>query len=177
MDLNAKQREAATAGPAPLLIIAGAGTGKTNTLAHRVAHLVLQGAAPERILLLTFTRRAAHEMTRRANRIVSQKLKEVRLPWSGTFHSIANRLIRRHCKQLGLGESFSVLDRGDAADLMDVVRHERGLSKGEKRFPRKDTCLAIYSHRVNTQRPLAATLSLPLPWCAEWGQDLKGLCA
>jgi DNA helicase-2/ATP-dependent DNA helicase PcrA len=177
MELNLRQREAATAGPAPLLIIAGAGTGKTNTLAHRVAHLVLQGAAPERILLLTFTRRAAHEMTRRANRIVSQKLKEVRLPWSGTFHSIANRLIRRHCKQLGLGESFSVLDRGDAADLMDVVRHERGLSKGEKRFPRKDTCLAIYSHRVNTQRPLAETLSLLFPWCAEWEQDLNRLCA
>ena len=175
MRLNEKQREAAHAGPSPLLILAGAGTGKTNTLAHRVAHLVLQGAAPERILLLTFTRRAAIEMTRRANRIVAEVKKEVRLPWSGTFHSIANRLIRKYAKKIGLAESFSVLDRGDAADLMDIARHERGLSKSEKRFPRKDTCLAIYSHRVNTQRPLAETLSLMFPWCAEWEAQLNQL--
>ena len=186
--LNARQREAACAGNAPLLIVAGAGTGKTNTLAHRVAHLVLQGCPPERLLLLTFTRRAALEMTRRASRIVAEVMDktlartEVRLPWSGTFHSIANRLIRKHCKRLGLTESFSVLDRGDAADLMDVVRHDRGLGKVEtqaasKRFPRKDTCLAIYSHRVNTQRPLADTLALMFPWCAEWEGELKTLFA
>jgi DNA helicase II / ATP-dependent DNA helicase PcrA len=173
--LNPRQREAACAGAAPLLIVAGAGTGKTNTLAHRVAHLVLQGCPPERLLLLTFTRRAALEMTRRASRIVAEVKKEVRLPWSGTFHSVANRLIRLNCKRLGLTESFSVLDRGDAADLMDVVRHERGLSKAEKRFPRKDTCLAIYSHRVNTQRPLADTLALMFPWCAEWQEELTAL--
>src|SRR5687768_7987191 len=173
--LNPEQREAACAGPGPLLIIAGAGTGKTDTLAHRVAHLVLEGARPERILLLTFTRRAALEMTRRANRIVAEVKKEVRLPWSGTFHSVANRLIRKYCKRLGLAESFSVLDRGDAADLMDVARHERGLSKAEKRFPRKETCLAIYSHRVNTQRPLAETLQALFPWCAEWEAQLTGL--
>jgi DNA helicase-2/ATP-dependent DNA helicase PcrA len=173
--LNPRQREAACAGNAPLLIVAGAGTGKTNTLAHRVAHLVLQGCPPERLLLLTLTRRAALEMTRRASRIVAQVKKEVRLPWSGTFHSVANRLIRLNCKRLGLTESFSVLDRGDAADLMDVARHERGLSKAEKRFPRKDTCLAIYSHRVNTQRPLAETLALMYPWCAEWEAELTGL--
>jgi DNA helicase II / ATP-dependent DNA helicase PcrA len=173
--LNERQREAATHGAGPLLIIAGAGTGKTNTLAHRVAHLILQGVSPERILLLTFTRRAALEMTRRAQRIVGEVMKEVRLPWSGTFHSIANRLIRRHCKAVGLGENFSVLDRGDAADLMDLARHERGLSKAEKRFPRKDTCLAIYSHRVNTQRPLAHTLQALFPWCAEWEGELGGL--
>src|SRR5918999_4440991 len=175
MELNTQQREAAHAGPAPLLIIAGAGTGKTNTLAHRVAHLILQGSQPEKILLLTFTRRAALEMTRRANRIVAQVKKEVRLPWSGTFHSIANRLIRKFSKRIGLGENFSVLDRGDAADLMDVARHERGFSKAEKRFPRKDTCLAIYSHRVNTQRPLADTLDALFPWCAEWESQLTQL--
>src|SRR3954463_5634671 len=122
--LNPAQREAAGADARPLLIIAGAGTGKTNTLAHRVAHLVLEGASPERILLLTFTRRAALEMTRRTQRIVAAVRKDVRFPWSGTFHSIANRLLRRHCAALGLDASFSVLDRGDAADLMDVVRHE-----------------------------------------------------
>jgi DNA helicase II / ATP-dependent DNA helicase PcrA len=173
--LNPRQREAACFGNAPLLIVAGAGTGKTSTLAHRVAHLVLQKVPAERILLLSFTRRAALEMTRRAQRIVGEVVKEVRLPWSGTFHSIANRLIRRHCKRVGLDPSFSVLDRGDAADLMDVVRHERGLSKAEKRFPRKDTCLAIYSHRVNTQRPLAETLQTLFPWCAEWEEALKEL--
>jgi DNA helicase-2/ATP-dependent DNA helicase PcrA len=173
--LNSRQREAAQAGPQPLLIIAGAGTGKTNTLAHRVAHLILGGTQPERILLLTFTRRAALEMTRRAQRIIGEVRKEVRLPWSGTFHSIANRLIRRHCRRVGLDESFSVLDRGDAADLIDLVRHERGLSKAEKRFPRKDTCLAIYSHRVNTQRALKETLQTMFPWCAEWEAELTGL--
>ena len=173
--LNERQREAARADAGPLLILAGAGTGKTNTLAHRVAHLVLDGMSPERILLLTFTRRAALEMTRRAQRIVGETLKGVRLPWSGTFHSIANRLIRRNCRSVGLEESFSVLDRGDAADLMDVVRHDLGFSKSEKRFPRKDTCLAIYSHCVNTQGPLAQTLASAFPWCAEWENELKEL--
>src|SRR6185503_7489686 len=181
--LNARQREAACLDDRPLLILAGAGTGKINTLAHRVAHLVLQGAAAQRILLLTFTRRAALEMTRRAQRIVAAAMEEkaggqapaVRLPWSGTFHAVANKLIRKHSSRLGLAESFSVLDRGDAADLMDVVRHELGFSKAEKRFPRKDTCLAIYSHKVNTQGPLADTLGTVFPWCAEWEGELKEL--
>ena len=183
--LNDRQREAATASDGPLLILAGAGTGKTNTLAHRVAHLVLRGVRPERILLLTFTRRAALEMTRRAQRVVGEAMRsgggahpELRLPWSGTFHAVANRLIRQHCRRLGLTESFSVLDRGDAADLLDVVRHERGLSakvEMTRRFPRKDTCLAIYSHRVNTQGALAETLESVFPWCAEWEAELKNL--
>jgi DNA helicase-2/ATP-dependent DNA helicase PcrA len=178
--LNEKQREAACFPDAgALLIIAGAGTGKTNTLAHRVAHLVLQKVPPERILLLTFTRRAALEMTRRTQRILSsvfQNNSAVKLPWAGTFHSIANRLIRRNCGRVGLDESFSVLDRGDAADLMDLVRHDLGYSKVEsqsKRFPRKDTCLAIYSHKVNTQGPLGDTLREVFPWCAEWESELK----
>ncbi|MEO8145374.1 MAG: ATP-dependent helicase [Betaproteobacteria bacterium] len=182
--LNPRQREAAQADGRPLLIIAGAGTGKTNTLAHRVAHLILNGTSPERILLLTFTRRAAQEMTRRAQRIVGETRiashAAVRLPWSGTFHSVANRLIRKYCERVGLDESFSVLDRGDAADLMDVVRHELGYSKADgpsaRRFPRKDTCLAIYSHRVNTQGTLQETLESAFPWCAEWEAELRKLC-
>lgn len=198
--LNPAQRAAARFGtrdPAgafragPLLIIAGAGTGKTNTLAHRVAHLVLEGVNPERILLLTFTRRAAQEMTRRAQRIVatvleeraaadagsagSRGIPEVKLPWSGTFHSIGNRLIRHHAVQVGLDATFTVLDRGDAADLMDLLRHELDLTRTERRFPRKDTCLAIYSHRVNTQRPLTETLASVFPWCAEWEEELTRL--
>ncbi|MEW5864580.1 MAG: ATP-dependent helicase [Pseudomonadota bacterium] len=182
--LNDRQREAATFGTrtaggafraGPLLIIAGAGTGKTNTLAHRLAHLVREGVAPERILLLTFTRRAAEEMTRRAARVAGEAHRTVRLPWAGTFHSVASRLIRRYHARVGLPETFSVLDRGDAADLMDVVRHELGFSKLEKRFPRKDTCLAIYSHRVNMQGALAATLADAFPWCAEWEAELTRL--
>jgi len=182
--LNERQREAARFGENPLLIIAGAGTGKTSTLAHRVAHLVLQGIAPERILLLTFTRRAAVEMTRRAQRVVAEAFANknnsqapaLRLPWSGTFHAMANKLIRRNASRVGLDESFSVLDRGDAADLMDVVRHELGFTKvdaASKRFPKKDTCLAIYSHKVNTQGSLADTLQAVFPWCAEWEAELK----
>jgi DNA helicase II / ATP-dependent DNA helicase PcrA len=173
--LNTAQRAAVCHGAGALLILAGAGTGKTNTLAHRVAHLILGGANPQRILLLTFSRRAALEMTRRASRIVGELATPVRLPWSGTFHAIANRLIRRHSAQLGLSPNFSVLDRGDAADLMDLVRHELGFSKSERRFPRKDTCLAIYSHRVNTQGALADTLITHFPWCAEWEAELTRL--
>ena len=173
--LNTRQREAASFGDGPLLILAGAGTGKTSTLAHRVAHLLASGAAPERILLLTFSRRAAQEMTRRAQRIVAESLKEVRLPWSGTFHAIANRLIRQNARRVGLEPNFTVLDRGDAADLVDVLRHDLGLSKSEKRFPRKDTCLAIYSHRMNTQGRLADTLQTTFPWCAEWEEPLTRL--
>jgi DNA helicase-2/ATP-dependent DNA helicase PcrA len=192
--LNPAQRAAATFGEVepgrgvragPLLVIAGAGTGKTSTLAHRVAHLLLCGVAPERLLLLTFTRRAALEMTRRAQRVVAEAtaaarpgagaLAALRLPWSGTFHAIGNRLIREHAGRLGLDPGFSVLDRADAADLMDVVRHRLGLSKTGERFPRKDTCLGIYSHRINAQRPLRHTLETAYPWCLDWEPRLAGL--
>ncbi|MGB5623790.1 MAG: ATP-dependent helicase [Gammaproteobacteria bacterium] len=184
--LNPAQREAAVHGASddgrfragPLLIIAGAGTGKTMTLAHRVAHLVMQGVAPERILLLTFTRRAAREMGQRARRIVTRALgggADVRLPWAGTFHSIANRLLREYAPNLGLDPAFSVLDRGDAADLMDLVRHRLGLSRESRRFPRKDTCLAIYSRCVNGRREINACLQDAWPWCQEWEAELKTL--
>ena len=190
--LNPAQRQAATFGQnaangafeaGPLLVIAGAGTGKTMTLAHRVAHLIIQGVSPERILLLTFTRRAAAEMTRRVESIVRQALAgnngpqraQGILPWSGTFHSVANRLLRRYSNNLGLDPGFSVLDRGDAADLMDVVRHDLGLSRKARRFPKKDTCLAIYSRCVNTRKPLVDSLDETYPWCADWEQELRSL--
>jgi DNA helicase-2/ATP-dependent DNA helicase PcrA len=165
----------------PLLVIAGAGTGKTMTLAHRVAHLVIEGVDPERILLLTFTRRAAEEMTRRVENIVrasapgSAVLPAGGLPWAGTFHSIANRLLRRFARNLGLDPGFSVLDRGDAADMLDVVRHELRLSRTSRRFPKKDTCLAIYSRCVNAQKPLADIIEQTFPWCADWSQELAEL--
>ena len=189
--LNAAQRRAAAYGRladglfrcGPLLVLAGAGTGKTMTLAHRVAHLIVQGVDPQRILLLTFTRRAAVEMTRRVESIVRQALRnagrrqacERILPWSGTFHAVANRMLRRYAVNVGLDPGFSVLDRGDAADLMDVVRHELGLSAKSRRFPKKDTCLAIYSRCVNSGEPLADALHETFPWCAEWEQELRAL--
>ena len=188
--LNPAQRHAAEYGErhdgsgfaaGPLLVIAGAGTGKTMTLAHRVAHLVIEGVSPERILLLTFTRRAAQEMTRRVENIVrvsaknSAPLPAGGLPWSGTFHSVGNRLLRRFANNLGLDPGFSVLDRGDAADMLDVVRHELKLTRTSRRFPKKDTCLAIYSRCVNTQKPLAETLDHTYPWCADWADELSEL--
>jgi DNA helicase-2/ATP-dependent DNA helicase PcrA len=193
--LNSAQRRAATFGAAaaaekgvdagPLLILAGAGTGKTNTLAHRAAHLVLNGVDPARILMLTFTRRAAQEMIRRTQQIVGEALAErgkmgdrsvvSRLLWSGTFHSVGNRILRLYAKHLGLNPNFTVLDRGDAADLLDVIRHELGFSAKDKRFPRKDACLAIYTYRVNTRLPLKQTIEEQTPWCKEWEQELTRL--
>jgi len=170
--LNASQLSAATAPPAPLLIIAGAGTGKTNTLAHRVAHLIKEGADPGRILLLTFTRRAAEIMTRRAERIIGKK---ARVSWSGTFHSIANRLLRLHATAVGLDPSFTVLDRSDSADLLNVVRNDLGLAKLPARFPKKDTCLAIYSHAVNAREPVEQTLKRAFPAYTDWADQLKQL--
>jgi DNA helicase-2/ATP-dependent DNA helicase PcrA len=190
--LNPEQRQAAQYGAldqgnsfraGPLLVIAGAGTGKTMTLAHRVAHLIISGISPERILLLTFTRRAAQEMTRRVDAIVRQamaandspSLAAGVLPWSGTFHSIANRLLRRYAANLGLDPGFSILDRGDAADVLDVTRHELALSKKSRRFPKKDTCLAIYSRCVNTQKALLDVLNEIYPWCIDWEPELREL--
>src|SRR5579859_1064013 len=166
MDLNSAQLAAATAPPGPLLIIAGAGTGKTHTLAHRVAHLVKEGADPSRILLLTFTRRAAEVMIRRA---------KARVTWAGTFHSIANRLLRIHGAAIGLEPSFTVLDRSDSADLLNVVRNDLGYAKLPERFPRKDTCLAIYSRVVNTRGDIDATLKRAFPAYTDWPDELKTL--
>ncbi len=192
--LNAAQRKAVTYGEplpekgfaaGPLLILAGAGTGKTDTLAHRVAHLVIHGVDPARILMLTFTRRAAQEMRRRAHEITKQALNESmggvsatisqRLGWSGTFHSIGNRLLRHYAGHLQLDPHFSVIDRGDSADLMDSLRAELGLAARDQRFPRKDTCLAIYSNRVNTRAPLKETLERHYPWCLQWETELTAL--
>ncbi|MES1165224.1 MAG: ATP-dependent helicase, partial [Verrucomicrobiota bacterium] len=175
--LNPAQREAAVADDGPLLIVAGAGTGKTQTLAHRLAALVARGADPRRILLLTFSRRAAQEMTRRALRLIGARGGGETLPWAGTFHAIANRLLRHHAPEVGLDPGFTLLDREDAADLLDRLRHDRALSRTDRRFPRKGTCLAIYSSAVNTQQPLRATLEARFPWCLEWEDQLRGLFA
>jgi len=169
MLLNPAQSAAASHDSSPLLIIAGAGTGKTNTLAHRVAHLITSGADPARILLLTFTRRAAEIMARRVERITEKK----RVSWAGTFHAIANRLLRLHSSAVGLDPAFTVLDRSDSADLLNVVRNDLGLSKQAARFPKKDTCLAIYSHAVNARQPVEKTLKACFPAYTMWADELK----
>ena len=227
-ELNAAQREAVLHDPrSPLLVIAGAGSGKTKTLAHRVAALLLGGADPRRVLLLTFSRRAATEMTARTRRIVAKaqgpateesaspatggarrrgaSTEESASPatggarrrgastgaetaagltWSGTFHAIANRLLRLHAEELQLDPSFTVLDRSDAADTLDVLRGDLGLSRTDRRFPRKATCAAIYSRVVNTHgaggsaaSALERVLKASFPWCAAWTEELRRLFA
>jgi DNA helicase-2/ATP-dependent DNA helicase PcrA len=186
-ELNEAQRAAvehgageAQADPRPLLVIAGAGSGKTSTLAHRVAHLIARGADPQRILLLTFSRRAAQEMERRAGQVLAKVLglrseAPPTLPWAGTFHGVGARLLREYAAQIGLDASFTIHDRGDAEDLMGLVRSDIGLAAMERRFPRKGTCLAIYSRVVNGGAPLAEVLAQASPWCAEWEAELKRL--
>ena len=174
-ELNPQQREAVTHGEGPLLVVAGAGTGKTKTLAYRVAYLISQGTDPRRILLLTFTRRAAQEMLRRAGAIVARGTSAIGRVWGGTFHSTANRLLRTHANAVGLDRGFTVLDQGDAEDLMNLIRHDLGLHKQEKRFPRKATCLAIYSRCVNTAEGLEPVLNRDYPWCSEWADELREL--
>ena len=186
--LNERQREAVEHGMdelAPderaLLLVAGAGSGKTNTLAYRVANLILKGADAQRILLLTFSRRAAGEMERRAGQVLGRVLglpssqQQPSLPWSGTFHSIGARLLREYAGQIGLSEAFTIHDRGDAEDLMGMVRHDIGLTTTAKRFPLKGTCLNIYSRVVNSRESLTHVLKVVFPWCAEWEADLKRL--
>src|SRR5512132_849272 len=190
-ELNPAQRAAVVFGAAadrparstpPLLVIAGAGSGKTSTLAHRVAHLILNGADPRRILLLTFARRMAAELARRVERICATALKgrtiaSAAIEWSGTFHAVGARLLRFHAGSIGLEPSFSILDRSDAADLMDLVRDDLGLSRTRGRFPKKATCLAIYSYAVNAQLSVCDTVDRVFPWCAEWYEPLKALFA
>jgi DNA helicase-2/ATP-dependent DNA helicase PcrA len=185
--LNPAQRRAVEHGvcaaPGPLLVIAGAGSGKTNTLAHRVAHLIVNGADPRRILLLTFSRRAASEMSRRVERISAEVMGKTSsaigdaLTWAGTFHGIGARLLREHAQQIGLDPAFTIHDREDSADLMNLVRHELGFSAAKSRFPTKGTCVSIYSRVVNAEADLTEVLKFAFPWCAMWADELRTLFA
>jgi len=147
VDLNPQQAAAATHGTGPLLIIAGAGTGKTRTLIYRVAHLIDNGVKAERILLLTFTRRAAQEMLSRAERLVGGSSRKVH---GGTFHATGHRLLRRFGAGAGLPRDFTIMDQGDSADLMQVSRSQLGYAAKAKRFPKKETLQYVYSRHVNT---------------------------
>ncbi len=187
--LNPEQRRAVEHGAvgegpfAPLLVIAGAGSGKTNTLAHRVAHLIVNGADPRRILLMTFSRRAASEMTKRVERIARKVIGDNAgimtdaLAWAGTFHGIGARMLREYADQIGLDPAFTIHDREDSADLMNLIRHEKGFSKTESRFPAKGTCLAIYSRCVNAESSIEQVLGSSFPWCSGWAAELKELFA
>ncbi len=176
--LNPEQLAAARHGDAPLLLIAGAGSGKTLTLAARVAQLVLDGADPQRLLLLSFSRRAAQALSHRAGQMLQQSLglrAAPELPWAGTFHAIAARLLRQYAANIGLDQNFSIIDRSDAEDLMALQRQALGLAASAKRFPLKGTCLAIYSRCVNTQAPLAEVLRQHFPWCLDSQEPLQRL--
>ncbi|MEP6852395.1 MAG: ATP-dependent helicase [bacterium] len=162
--LDDAQLAAATHGDGPLVVLAGAGTGKTRTLVSRVAQLVERGVDPDRILLLTFTRRAAEDMLARAAAICGDRQAGRRL-WGGTFHAVAHRIVSQHAETLGLPAALSVLDPSDARDLMDLLRHDHDLAGTTERFPRADTLIDVYSRAVNTARPAREVIAAEYPWC------------
>src|SRR3954467_12106171 len=173
-ELNAEQQAAAVHKEGPLLVIAGAGTGKTRTLVYRVAHLLERGVKPERILLLTFTRRAAHEMLARSERLVGVVSGHVH---GGTFHGTGNRLLRMFGQLAGLPRDFSIMDEGDAEDLMGLARANLGYGKQEKRFPKKETLHYIYSRHVNIEIPVEDILGGELPQFADYTDDVLRIFA
>ena len=181
--LNEQQQLAVDHDGGPLLVLAGAGTGKTGTLAHRLARLLRGGAEPDRVCLLTFSRRAAHELLARAGRL-SDGAAAGRV-WGGTFHAVANRVLRLHGHRLGLDPGFSILDQADAVELFGLVRHDLGLghhhdakepddrrATQRRRFPRPATLAAIYDRVVNAAEPLTAVLDRCFPWCADEGDGI-----
>ena len=170
-DLNPEQRAAVMHDGGHLLIVAGAGSGKTRTLACRVARLLGQGVLPERILLLTFSRRAAREMLTRAGQLAETE--GARRVWGGTFHAVAHRLLRQYGAAVGLRDGFTVLDQSDTNDMLGLVRHDLGLGEQGKRFPKKDTLAAIYSRVVNTQEKLADVVERDFPWCRDAVDGIK----
>lgn len=173
-ELNPAQHAAATHGEGPLLIVAGAGSGKTRTLVYRVAHLVERGVRPERILLLTFTRRAAQEMLFRAERLVGSASRKVS---GGTFHATAHRLLRRFGPAAGLAKDFTIMDQGDAADLMQLSRAALGFAASSRRFPKKETLHYVYSRHVNTGIALEDIIRDEYPQFVEYIPDLQKLYA
>ena len=171
--LNERQRTAVEHPSGPLLVIAGAGTGKTMTLAHRVAHLIEHGAAPERILLLTFSRRAAAEMLSRAASLTRDG--GTRRVWGGTFHAVAAHLLRLHGRAVGVQPDFTVMDQSDTADLLNLVRSALTETYEHKRFARKDTLADIYSRTVNAGASLRDVLERCFPWCADDRAAIAGI--
>ena len=171
-ELNNAQYQAATTVEGPLLIIAGAGTGKTRTLVYRVAHLIDIGVDPRSILLLTFTRRAAEEMLRRASLLIDNRCSQVA---GGTFHSFANLVLRQFGRRAGLSPSFTIMDRSDSEDAIQLLRTEMGLNYKDKRFPRKQTVAEIFSMAVNKQTTVPDLLEREYPHLYDSLDDLLRL--
>ncbi|HWP23157.1 MAG TPA: ATP-dependent helicase [Candidatus Binatia bacterium] len=171
-ELNDAQFEAATTIEGPLLIIAGAGTGKTRTLVYRVAYLIDRGVDPRSILLLTFTRRAAAEMLRRASLLIDSRCSEVA---GGTFHSFANMVLRVHGRRIDLSPSFTIMDRSDSEDVIQMLRAEMGLNAKDRRFPRKQAVAEIFSMSINKQTRLADLLELEYPHLLDVSDELSEL--
>jgi DNA helicase II / ATP-dependent DNA helicase PcrA len=171
--MDEDQLAAVDHGDAPLVIMAGAGTGKTRTLTARVARLLDAGVAPERLLLLTFTRRAAAAMTSRAAALCGDPAAGRRM-WGGTFHAVAHRLIAEHAHQLGLGD-VSVLDAGDVVDLLDLLREEHGLVGTQVRLPTSRALADVYTRAVNTGRPTREVMRDEFPWCLDHVEQINAL--
>jgi DNA helicase-2/ATP-dependent DNA helicase PcrA len=172
--LNAAQYDAVTSTDGPHLIIAGAGTGKTRTITFRVAYLVELGVNPESILLLTFTRRAAQEMLRRASILLDARCDRVA---GGTFHAFANLVLRQYSRMIGFEPSFTILDQGDAEDVVNLLRTQMKFDTREKRFPRKQTLFDVFSSSVNTSRTIGQILKDDYPHYEEYLEDFLSLQA
>lgn len=170
--LNSAQYEAISSVNGPHLIVAGAGTGKTRTIIYRVAYLVELGVKPESILLLTFTRRAAQEMLRRASMLLDTRCEKVA---GGTFHSFANLILRKYAPLLGFDSAFTILDSGDSEDVVNLLRTHLQLDTREKRFPRKQTLFDIFSKAVNTARSVESVVETEYPHYADHIEDIKQL--
>ncbi len=159
-ELNEAQYRAVTSIDGPHLIIAGAGTGKTRTIVFRVAYLIERGVKPQHILLLTFTRRAAQEMMRRASMLLDGRCEQIA---GGTFHSFANTILRKHASKLGYESNYTILDQSDAEDVVNLLRTRMKFDTREKRFPRKEALFDLHSRSVNTLTPLKEILTLDYP--------------
>ncbi|MDP2927969.1 MAG: ATP-dependent helicase, partial [Candidatus Omnitrophota bacterium] len=169
-ELNQAQLEAVESINGPYLVIAGAGSGKTRVLVHRVAYLVEQGVRPDQVLLLTFTRRAAEEMLRRASLLLDERCKKIS---GGTFHSFANMILRKYAKLLEINNNFTILDQADAQDAVNLVRTQLGYHKFEKRFPRKHAILEVISKSVNKSEEIAGVLLDEYPQFIEFAEEIK----
>ncbi len=169
-ELNPAQYEAATSVNGPHLIIAGAGTGKTRTITYRVAYLVELGVKPDSILLLTFTRKASQNMLRRAAILLDNRCEQVS---GGTFHSFANGILRRYATQIGYERNFTILDQGDAEDVVNLLRTQLKLDTKEKRFPRKETLYDLHSRSLNTLTPMKELLANDYPQYLELEADIQ----
>ena len=171
-ELNQQQLAAVTAAPGPALVIAGAGSGKTRTLTYRVAWLLEQGIPPDRILLLTFTNKAAKEMMRRVADLLGQELAGL---WGGTFHSIGNRILRRHADLLGYQRDFTILDREDARHLINTCVGESDIDVKAARFPKAEVLAEIFSLAVNTHKGVPNVLDDDFPFFSSLARQIQDI--